>query len=209
MFSLRLLLAILLVSPYLLSAQCTILEVARPNQTLSVSENGTDNRSGLTYRADKAVYYSINAGNSSYPMDVFAASGKPLAAPSQGFDYRSIWWNPRSSQLEGNGYDELGIFIQTLEKDDGLPTGEGNIIFKGAQPDIQSVGDFDYRDNEILYYFEGEIYRYDRQDNTFLASSTLSGAEGISPTDLNANSIAYSGCGGLEAILYQYEKRRV
>jgi hypothetical protein len=201
-----LLLLIACSSSYQAAAQCSPLTNAVADITLVASGIGTDNRSGVAYNPEKQLYYSVNAGSPGYPLDTYNAAGDLLVSTEQGFDYRGAWWNPSTAQFEGNGYDVLGIFVQTIDGVTGYPTGGGTTLFAGAQPDVQSVGALDTDANEIIYYNQGMIHRYSRATNAFLGSYTISNLP-VSAADINSNTVVYTGCAGHEMGIYDFTNR--
>lgn len=190
-----------------LPAQCSALENAVQGLSLAAS-GGTNNRSGLVYNPLANLYYSVNAGSSSYPVDTYNESGSLLASVAQGFDYRGAWWNPALNLFEGNGFNDLGIFVHTLEAGTAYPTGTGTVIFTAAQPNSQSIGALDYDNNEIIYFDQGYIHRYSRNTNQFLGQYLI-GDLPLPLTDINNNSVVYTGCAGYEIGIYDYVNRRV
>ncbi len=184
-----------------LTAQ-TALPTATLELTLTTS-GGTSNRSGISYNPNQQLYYSVNAGNSSYPIETFDGNGNLVASTSQGFDYRGAWWNPNTNQLEGNGYSSLGIWTQNLDAN-FFAIGSGtNTVPSTSGPDAQSCGDYDPIDDEILYYNAGIIYRHARSTNTVVSSVSVTGLP-VATNNLNWNTIAYTGIPGAEAGLYDY-----
>lgn len=189
------------------SAQCAVVENAIEGITLTGSGGGTSNRSGLVYNPHANIYYSVNAGSLAYPIDTYSGSGSLLASPASGFDYRGAWWNPKTEQFEGNGFSTGGIFIQTLVAETSYPAGSGATIFTANQPDVQSVGDLDYINNEIIYYHNGFVHRYNRANNGFLGQFQIGNIPGNA--NINSNSIVFTGCEGMEYGVYDYTNRNL
>jgi Secretion system C-terminal sorting domain len=195
--------------PALLAAQaCTPLTNALVGSTMLVSPGGTGNFSAVVYNPDADLYYCFNAGSSSYPANTFDGTFTFLDAVPQGFDYRGAWWNPNTAQVEGNGYNVLGIFVQDLDAITSYPLGTGSVILPSAQPDQQSVGAYDPAGNVILYYFNGSISRYARADNTLLGTTAITGLP-VGTTDINSNTVVYTGCAGYELAVFDWVARRV
>ena len=194
-------------SPSLLG-QCTPLDSAIQGISLTASGSGTSNRSGVVFNPGKGLYYSVNAGSSNYPIDVYDETGAILTSVTASFDYRGAWWNPALNTFEGNGFSSSGIFLQTLQAGTGYPAGSGAVLFTSNQPDDQSVGALDYDNNHIIYYYDGFIYRYSRVDNGLLSQTLVQGLP-VATTDINSNSIVYTGCEGREIGLYDHVNRRL
>jgi gliding motility-associated-like protein len=187
---------------------CKPLENAEPGITYTfILTNGT-NASGVAYNPNFDVYYALIAGNSGYPLETFAADATPLFQTETGFDSRGLWWNPLLGQLEANGFNAFGIHSFDLDAN-GFALNTGVNVFTGLnQPDVQSCGDLDYDANEILYYDEGMVHRYDREDNSFLGSYALTGIP-APLTEINSTTIIYTGCPEHEIGILDYVNKRV
>jgi len=183
------------------SGQCDLLETPVAGMTLTSSEGGTGNRSGLAYSPLFDLYYSVNAGSSSYPIDVYDADGEMVYNEASNFDYRGAWYNPENGQIEGNGYGSLGLASQNLNIITGIPTGSVTPILAAAQPDAQSCGDLNTSNNEIVYYHNGSIHRYDREDNSLISSHTITGLPN-ELANMNTNTVIYTGCPTYEYGVY-------
>lgn len=161
---------------------------------------GSVNRSGIAYNPNQQLYYSVNAGGGSFPIETFSSTGTPMASIASGYSYRGFWWNPNNNTAEGKVIGSGGIVQQNL---DGsfYPLGTGNLIVAGSGPDAQSCGDYDWVDDEIVYYFNGSIYRYDRATHTLIASIAVTGLP--APIgNLNTNTATYTNVTGMEIGLY-------
>ncbi|MCB9288834.1 MAG: hypothetical protein H6560_16115 [Lewinellaceae bacterium] len=67
--------------------------------TLPRNSGGT----GSAYdNPDLDLYYSVRAGSSTYNINTYASDGTLLNTAVAGFDYRSLWWNPNTGELQGN-----------------------------------------------------------------------------------------------------------
>jgi hypothetical protein len=194
-------LALLAGNPSELSAQCSLLSTATEDISLTSSSGGTGNRSGLAFHPLFNLYYSVNAGSAAYPIDTYNAEGVLIDSISQGFDYRGLWYNPENGQLEGNGFGSTGIFNQSLNLITGIPNGTGNNIFSANQPNNQSCGVLDTERNEIIYYYESQIHRFDRDDNSLISTHNITGLPSNAEI-LNNNSVAYTGCSQYEYGVY-------
>lgn len=166
------------------------------------------NNSGVGYNPLLNLYYGVRAGNSTFPLETWTATGTPLYQTTAGFDWRGMWWNPTTNQLEGNGYNTSGLWKADLNGS-GYALNTGTSIFSGMnQPDPQSCGDLDPVAYEVLYYFNGSVYRYSRATNAFLGSYPLTGT----PTaigNLNTTTLMYTGCVGKEIALLDYVNKAI
>lgn len=142
-------------------AQCTINANAVPGLTLQCDPGNYIHKSAVAYHPGFNLYYSVEAGDFTFPLETFdGTTGAHLATVQSGFDSRGMWWNAGTNQLLANGYGSGGIYSQNLDGITGYALGTGNTVFSVAQPDDQSVGAFNHNDNEIVYYFSGQYYRY-------------------------------------------------
>lgn len=198
----------------LLSSTLTLSVFAQnplPSATLELTltcSGGTGNRSGIAFNPNQQLYYSVNAGSSSYQIETFDVMGNAVASTTQGFDYRGCWWNPNTNTLEGNGYSSNGIWIQNL---DGsyYPLSSGTVDLPGVSgPNSQSCADYDYMDDEILYHNSGTIYRYTRATHTLVSSSPITGLP-VATGNLNYTSLGYTGIAGMEIAVYDYITKAV
>jgi len=178
-------------------SQCTILDTAVQSISYTYVQGGGTNASGVAYNPDFNIYYAVIAGNPGFPYETFDATGVSLYQTIPGFDFRGLWWNPNTSEVEGNGFDTYGLWTSDLDIN-GYALSTGTNLFIGLhQPDVQSCGDYDYDANEIIYYFNGNIFRFDRSTDTFIGSYPLTGSP-VPITKINITSVVYTGCCGNE-----------
>lgn len=203
-----LLLPILLLTSFIANAQCVLLANATPGITLVHQNTNCFNNSGVAFNPNLGLYYGVRAGNSGFPLETWTATGVPLFQTSAGFDWRGMWWNPTTNQLEGNGYSTFGVWKADLNGS-GYALNTGANIFSGMnQPDAQSCGDLDWQAYEILYYYNGTIYRYSRTTNALLGSYPITGTP-VAISNLNSTTLMYTGCPGKEIALLDYINKRV
>lgn len=161
----------------------------------------------VVFNSDKRIYYTAFAGNASWPCETFDEKGNYLAESEVGFDMRGLWYNPNLQTFEGNGYNDVGVKQLVLDAN-GFPTGHVNTVFTGFnQPDPQSVGDYDFDSNEIIFYHEGKIYRYKREDNSFIGSYDLLDLPPIG--NINTTTVIYVGQIGAEIGILDFAKKEV
>ncbi|WP_211362150.1 M36 family metallopeptidase [Aequorivita antarctica] len=163
------------------------------------SAGGSDYRAAVSYNPSADRYYSVNGGNGTYPVDCFDGStGAIISSIASGFDYRGAWWNPNLNQSEGNGYGSGGLVITDLAGD--CPAGTITPIFPANQPDVHSEGDYDYDNNEVVYYFTGNITQVHRATGTTNAVLPLTNIPAGS--SYMGRCIGYTGVPGFEYALY-------
>lgn len=200
--------ALIFIPSSFLYAQCTPYTNAVAGITLSPCPNGTENRSGVAYNPYFNIYYSVDAGNPDYPIQTYNSSGTLLDNRAEGFDYRGLWWNPNTNQLEGNGYDGLGGSKQKLNATNGYPLGLVATYAGTFQPDDQSCGAYDYKDNVVFYFNAGSIYVYARANGKLIGHRSLRNVP-APLSHINSTSVIYTGCTGMEVGIYDFVLKRV
>ncbi|MFN3405373.1 MAG: HYR domain-containing protein [Cytophagaceae bacterium] len=175
--------------------------------TLACS-SGTANRSGVAYNPQKKLYYSVNAGSSSYPIETYNESGTKVNFEQSGFDYRGLWWNPNNNSLEGNGLGTSGIHRHNLNPTTGYAENGGTVFLAGTTTVNQWCGDYNYINNEIVYHNNGNIVRYSGTNNSQLATIAITGLP-VATSNLNSNSIIYTGKTNYEYGVYDFTNRKL
>ena len=188
-------------------SQCTLLPNAIPGLTLTYVQTNMGNCSGVAYNPGMGLYYAVRAGNPSFPLETWNSIGTPLYQTNAGFDYRGMWWNPALGQMEANGYNTYGIWRSNLNGS-GYALNTGATLLAANQPNSQSCGDLDYVNNEIVYYYSGAIYRYDRNTNALVGSVFITGLP-VGTGNLNWTTVFYTGCAGMEIGVLDYVTKRV
>lgn len=204
----RLLICLLIATAGLAAQDCTTLELAFSDITMAASDEGTANRSGVAFHPTFRLYYSVNGGSSNYPIDTYDAEGTRLYNPTQGFDYRGLWFNPAAATIEGNGFSDLGILVHNLNVTTGEPLGNGASVLAANQPNNQSAGDLDTDDNQIIYFAADTIYRYDRPTNNLASKLKIENLP-VAIGSITPNVVVYLGCPEKEYGIYDQENRRL
>jgi hypothetical protein len=190
-------------------AQCIVLPTASTGSVSLQCASGTGNRSGVAYNPAYNVYYSVDAGSGSYPIETYSSTGgSPVFTVAASFDYRGLWWNPNTNQLVGNGNSSLGEVTHVLNGS-GYATGVTNTVFTGmAQPSSQSCASYDYNANEIIGYGNNSIYRYNAASGVFLGAYAVTGLP-VAYSNMDSTSLGYTGCTGMEICLYDHNNKAV
>jgi hypothetical protein len=187
------------------TSQCTM-TTSIADVTLQCS-GGTSNRTGVAFNPNQNLYYSVNAGNSGYPIETFGITGgSPLSTTVQGADYRGIWWNPTISGIEGNTFNSGGLYQHLLAGGTFYASGTATSIASAGMPNSQSMGYGDIANNLVIYYNAGVIHKYTRSTGAFSSSVTISGLPAVT-SNLNTYGIVYTGVFGSEAAVYDYVNR--
>ena len=151
-------------------------------------------------------YYTSRIGNITYPLLSFYADGTLAFEDVAGQDTRGIWWNPNTNQLERNCFSAIGWSQIVLDASKNA-TSAFNIIFAGAlSPNAQCEGAYDYINNEVVFYFGGNISRYNRATGTLISITAITG---VTFTSINTTAVIYTGVTGYEYGILDYTAKKV
>jgi gliding motility-associated-like protein len=189
-----------------LNAQCTYVS-SISDVTLNCF-GGSSSRSGVAYNPTLKLYYSVNAGLSSFPLETFSEyGGNPISTTNCGVDYRGYWWNSSTGLPEGNTYNSGGLYSNSLNGS-GYATNTANFIASANMPNSQANGAGNVAGNIVFYYDNGVIYKYVRSTGAFISSVTITGLP-VSVSNIAVYALAYTGIAGSEAIIYDYVLKKV
>lgn len=191
------------------NAQCNIIANPAAGITLTCSNASpsSTNRSSLAYNPSLQLYYSVNAGDITYPIETFTNAGVRVNSAAAGYDFRGIWWNKITSQLQGNVYSGAGIISLTLDNTSGYALGGGSDISgTNGTPYAQSAAAFDPVNNQIDYYYSGMIYQYDYATQSLVNTEVVGGLP-VATTNLSPYTMIYTGCTGKEYGFYDNVNR--
>lgn len=190
-----------------LFAQCP-LPTTVSDVTLNCS-GGTGNRTGVAFNPNQNLYYSVNAGSASYPIETFSVTGgNSLSSTTQSADYRGIWWNSVTGAIEGNTFNSGGLYQHNLASGTFYAAGTVTNIASANMPNTQSMGHANVAGNVVVYYNAGTLYRYNRATGAFIASIGISGLP-VATSNLNNYAVAYVGVPNGEALVYDYVNKCV
>ncbi len=178
-----------------------------PGPSLAAS-GGTTNWSSVAYNPDLDLYYAFRAGNTGMPFRTYDGTGATLATNTTGFDFRGLWWNPNTKELQGNGVGTSGYRTVTLDASGYATNGGTNFVTGINQPNNQSNGAYDYNNNEIIFYHNARLYTYDLDGNQLTDNAIVNFPE-ASNGDITTRSVGYTGIPGKEIIIYSELNARV
>jgi hypothetical protein len=165
--------------------------------TWQVAPGSYGNLISVAYNPNNDYYYVASGGSNSYGITVLKSDGSLIGYSHNSVDKRGIWFNPNTNRIEGNAYGSAGYYYLALNGS-GIMTSE-NVFQSGRnQPDGQSVGDYDFNSNEIIFFHSNSVYRYSPSGSQ-LGSLSLSIPSGHS---VLLYPIAYTGISGKEYALY-------
>jgi hypothetical protein len=189
------------------AAKAQLIEQPKASFELCFQSSSGTNASAVTYDPASNRYFSCIAGNSVFPLEVFDGKGQNIYQTECGSDMRGLWWNPKTKQLEGNGYSSVGI-VGLLLDGSGFPSLGNTTIFDGTshQPEGNSCGVYDGK-KVIWYYSSGSFYMYSRKSGNSMKSIMLSGD--VNLESINTTSMIYTGIKGMELGLLDFEAKKV
>lgn len=171
-------------------------------------EGDGSNGASVAYHQDQKKWYALFAGNDYFPLCVFDEGGKNISGyVKAGYDARGFWYNSKTKMLEGNGFDEAGILQFPLNAE-GIPE-RPITVFEGGthQADANSMGAYDNKNDEIIYYFDGEIHRFDRKSGEKVGTWTFKAP--LNPYDINESCVIYTGYKKGEIGLLDYHAKKI
>lgn len=188
------------------NSQCVTYTSAVSDVTLQ-STGGTGNRTAVAYYPTKNMYYSVNAGNSSYPIQTFTyTGGTALSTIAQAADYRGLWYNPNLGTIEGNEFGDGGVYRHDINQVTGYAAGTVSNVAATTMPNSQSAGAYDPVNNHILYYNATTLYKYNRATNALVTSMAITG---LPTSSINSYHIIYTGIPGSEVGVYDFTNKAV
>ncbi|WMJ72628.1 T9SS type A sorting domain-containing protein [Cytophagaceae bacterium ABcell3] len=170
------------------------------------TSQGSNTRTGLAFDPANRLYYSVNGGTDSRPIETFYENAEPAHTSPAGFDYRGVWWNPYSRALEGNGHDLNGIYRHSLNEN-GYAISDGMNIKPGTSDLGNLIGDYDYVNNLFVYYDNGSLSFFSAVDNEHMETVAVSGLEYSENT--NPGSVVFTGVKGYEYGIYDFVDREL
>jgi hypothetical protein len=186
--------------------------IENPQATLELKFEMTSGTNGMAvaYNPKKKLYYAVIGGNTDYPLEVFDKNGNRLSGNAANIDTRGIWWNSKLNHLEANTYKRRGeATVLNLKLDDkGYYTGETiKITNNDIQPDGQAVGAYDFKNDHILFYSYGKVYKAGRASLDKIGNIKLQLP--VSKSYINKYAIIYTGFPKKEVGVLDHENKKV
>jgi hypothetical protein len=171
--------------------------------TYTFQQTSGTNGSAVTYNPAAGLYYATIAGNPTFPLEVFNSQGQTVAQTEARADLRGLWWNKKSKSLEGNCAGEIG-WVKIGCGKDGLPSGSSEGLVSGQrQPDFQSVGDYDAKKKQVVFYMDGSLFFHNAK--TGEQTGTLRLSLPVSKDNINFTTVGYTGQKNYEFALLDFE----
>ncbi len=129
---------------------------------LQMPEGRGARASSIAWHPVTKRYYAPMSGNAQHAFAIFNAQGKRISKGTETalFDVRGFWYSPQLKKFCTNGYNAEGWASYTLNAV-GTPISTTTLFDGMNQPDVNSVGSFDSKTNQ-LYFLSGQwIATYD------------------------------------------------
>lgn len=171
---------------------------------IALPKGSGTNAAGVAYNPQTGYYYMAMAGNADYPLYVYNKRWTLVAEVTGDVDFRSIWYNPTTKQLEGNGYNEEAIYVITLN-DKGIPTGAKKTeVDVPAGLELNTSWAYNAASKQVMVYDDGKesIIIYDRKKGTKKKSILL--RPSVPAKSVNYTTALYTGMKGKEIAIGNY-----
>ncbi|MCE3297301.1 MAG: hypothetical protein K0R65_3015 [Crocinitomicaceae bacterium] len=161
---------------------------------LTVQSDAGYNGLAVAYNPKQNVYYSVFAGNASFPLEIHNAStGASIYTREIGADIRGMWYNPKKDQIQGILVGNEGLYTMDLD---------GNTISSPAITNIAYGMDF----NDIACYHNKKIYFLNGNGLTVFKQGKTKAVKNIYPEvfgaqgseSFNMNGFFHTGVKGYE-----------
>ncbi len=175
-------------------------------KTIEYTFNQSDgtNACAVAWNPDSRIYITVIAGNESFPLEGFNTSAEMVFSAQAKFDYRGLWYNPATKQMEGNGAGEAGWTAFSLNANN-TPSSNMTLFVGQHQPDFQSVGAYNIDKKQVAFLNPDftTIQLYSRERPKKIKKINLKWGD-VSTFGLNSNSLGYTGAKGFEYVLLDY-----
>jgi len=179
---------------------------AKADITLSFQNEDGTNASAVAWNPDNNMYYSVIAGNETFPLETFSASGELIYSNTASVDSRGLWYNPKSKKIEGNGPDTYGYFSHSISSNGQLDP--ATFYVEGQnQPEFNSVGALDSKKKKICFYSSGSVYFYSQSNGKAAGSVTLKDIPSLET--INSTTVIFTGRKGEELGILDYGSNNV
>jgi len=171
--------------------------------TLTVQGESGTNGVAVAYNPSSQTYYSVFAGNTSYPIETHTASGTSTSTQEIGHDVRGMWYNPSKKCLEGITYDNQGSFEVKLNPDGSIAGTTASNFSYGMGS--QTVATYAEKKKSIMFV-EGNTVYFFKPGKLSAKKVFLSPGTDLS---LNTNGPIYTGVKNYEIGLVDAETMTV
>lgn len=182
-----------------------------PNATTGVSLYGPgQNGQGVsvTYDPLSRIYYSVSGGNTQSNVVTYSETGQQLGVNIHTqIDHRGLWWDLHGRKLMTNGFDSTGIYSLYVDVNN-IATDSIEYFSPSLQPSPQSVAAYDWINDKILYFLNGDIFVCDLDQQKVVSQIKVKNL----PRPLyyySAHTLAFTGIPGQEVVLFNITHNEV
>ena len=175
-----------------------------PNATAGVSLYGPgQNGQGVsvTYDPLSRIYYSVSGGNTQSNVVTYSETGQQLGVNIHTqIDHRGLWWDLHGRKLMTNGFDSTGIYSLYVDVNN-IATDSIEYFSPSLQPSPQSVAAYDWINDKLLYFLNGDIFVCDLDQQKVVSQIKVKNL----PRPLyyySAHTLAFTGIPGQEVVLF-------
>ncbi len=174
------------------------------------SSDGT-NGSAVAWNPETSTYFCVIAGNESFPIDVFSATGSHLQTIEARMDLRGFWHNPVYGLMEGNTHNYHDIASYVYLKNGKLDEGDEPLIELYELPviDPQAVMAYDVKKNRYIWFDLPEAKIKFINPETGMEDGEVTLKLPTAKENLNSTTVAYTGVEGAEYALLNFNEKKV
>ncbi len=168
------------------------------------SASGTNGIS-VAYNPHLNVYYSVFAGNASFPLEVHnAVTGQSISSWEVGADIRGMWYNPKKKMLEGILVGNEGSYTMAVTEA-GPSSPETTGIAYGM--DFNDIARFH---NKKVYFLNGNGLTVFKQGKLKAVKNVYPEAFGTQGVDnFNTYGFFHTGVKGYEIGVYNSVEKKI
>jgi hypothetical protein len=180
-------------------------QTAQKDIQLNIQADKGFNGLAVAYNQKENVYYSVFAGNTSFPLEVHnAATGASIATKEVGADIRGMWYNPKKNQLQGILVGNEGSYEMDLV---GTMFSSPKIINIAYGLDFNDIACFH---NKKIYFLNGNGLTVFKQGKTKAVKNIYPEAFGsLGADNFNMNGFFHTGVKGYEIGVYNYVEKKL
>lgn len=166
------LLALLFICTHQLNAQ-TVRQL-RQSMVLQMPSGPGANGGTVAINLKNRFYYATIAGNKTYSIAYFNASGEMVSPPDLAVlaDVRGLWYNPNLKTMQANGYGNMGWMNYVLDES-GVPYDIKPYLSGTLQPFPNSVGQYNQRENLVHFLKGSTVVAYDATTGKLVPEKTV------------------------------------
>ncbi|MGV3630677.1 MAG: hypothetical protein ACO1O6_05710 [Bacteroidota bacterium] len=173
-------------------------QTAQKDIQLKIEADNGYNGLAVAYNPKQNVYYSVYAGNMTFPLEVHnAVTGASVSSQQIGADIRGMWYNEKKNQLQGILVGNEGSFTMDI---DGTQASAPKITPVSYGMDFNDIACFH---NKKVYFLNGNGLTVFKQGKTKAVKNMLPQVfENQGIESFNVNGFFHTGMKGYEIGLF-------